>query len=239
MYPNYPRLIKHEWRKLLVITLIVFLAAVVLTIVQPFEYRATTSILVMQKSSFSIDAYSASKSEERIAQKLGQVVYSSSFMEQVLNSSYNIDRAYFPTDELKRRKKWDKTIVTGAPAGLSKLDISIYHTDPNQAMLISAAVSRVLTVQKNDYLGIGDVDLRVLDAPLVSKYPVRPNIILNVLLGIIVGLILGVAYVIVTHSPKFHFPHSDNALNSSDKLSPELPADLTEEVDDDGFGGQL
>lgn len=215
MYPNYPNLIRSEWRTLALITIVVFLISLIATMVQPFEYQATVSILVMQKSSFSIDAYSASKSEERIAQKLSQVVYSSTFFNQVMNSSYNIDQSYFPEDEQKSRKKWNKTVETSVPSGFSTLNIAVYNTDPNQALQMSQAVSYVLTANQSDYLGIGDVELRILNAPLVSKYPVRPHIILNIVLGLVGGFILGIVYIILSYNPKrdsFNFPqtHIDN-----------------------------
>lgn len=208
--PDYPKAIRREWRKLLAVTLIVLLLALVATLVQPFKYQSTVSILILQKSGFSIDAYSASKSEERIATKLSQVVFSSSFLDQVLNSGYAIDKSYFPADEKERRKEWSKTIATDVPSGMSKLDISVYHTDPNQAKLISQAVAAELAGRKGDYIGISDVDLRVIDAPLVSKFPVRPNIFLNIILGLASGFIIGIISIIIGYKPEdekyFHSP---------------------------------
>ena len=198
---NHLDIIKRDWRKVLIVTLIVVLIALVFSLVQSFLYRSTVSILVLQKSSFSIDAYSASKSEERIANKLAQVVYSSSFLKEVLNSGFYIDKEYFPTDELKKRNKWSKTVEAEVPAGLSKLTFSIYHTDPNQALQISQAIAYTLTTEKREYIGIEDVDLKVLDTPLVSKYPVRPNILVNMILGVLFGLVLGLAYVVLTYNP--------------------------------------
>lgn len=207
---DYPQAIKREWRKVLAATLIVVLAALVATMAQPLLYQSKESILILQKSSFSIDAYSASKSEERVATKLSQVVYSSSFLDEVLNSSASIDQSYFPDDEKKRRKKWSKTVEAKVPAGLGKLDIAIYHKDPNQALLISQAVAYVLTARKNEYIGIADVDLRLLDAPLVSKFPVKPNIIANIIFGLVAGFILGILYIIISckpgHEKYFHSP---------------------------------
>lgn len=208
--PDYPKAIKREWRKLLAVTLIVLLLALVATIVQPFKYKATESILILQKSGFSIDAYSASKSEERIATKLSQVVYSSSFFDQVLGSGLAIDKSYFSADEKNRRKEWAKTIAADVPSGLGKLVITVYHTDPNQALLISRAVAYELTSRKSDYIGISDVDLRVIDAPLVSKFPVRPNIFLNIILGLASGFFIGVISIIIGYKPEdekyFHSP---------------------------------
>lgn len=199
---NYLEIIKRDWRKVLIVTLIIVLISLVFSLVQPFLYRSTVSILVLQKSSFSIDAYSASKSEERIANKLAQVVYSSSFLKEVLNSGFYIEKEYFPEDELKRRQKWAETVEAEVPVGLSKLTFSIYHTDPNQALQISQAIAYTLTEKKREYIGIEDVDLKILDTPLVSKYPVRPNILLNIVLGAAFGFILGLAYVVLTYRPE-------------------------------------
>ncbi|NQT49686.1 hypothetical protein HQ571_03255 [Candidatus Kuenenbacteria bacterium] len=199
---NHLQIVKNDWRKVVAVGLIIFLLSLIFTLIQPFLYRATVSIFVVQKSSFSIDAYSASKSEERFANKLIQVIYSSSFLEKILYSGFDVDKDYFPADELQRRKKWNKTVEANVPGGLSKLEIQIYHPDPGQALQISNAVSYTLTNQKKDFLGIDDVDLKVLDSPLVSKYPVRPNVFLNLFIGIILGIILGIVFAVITYDPE-------------------------------------
>jgi len=198
---TYYEIIKRDWRKVLIVILVVLLISLILSIVQPFLYRATVSILVLQKSSFSIDAYSASKSEERTARKLSQVIYSSSFMDKVLASDFNVDKNYFPADESEKRKAWGKAIEASVPTGLGELDVSVYHSDPNQALAIAQAISYIITANKSDFIEISDIDLKVLDAPLVSKYPVRPRIVLNIFLGMIVGFFLGIAYVVIFYDP--------------------------------------
>lgn len=199
---SYNQIIKRDWRNVLVITLIIVLLSLVYTLIQPFKYGATTSILVLQKSSFSIDAYSASKSEERVANKLAQVLYSSSFLDKVLAANVNIDRNYFPTDEQKKRDEWQKTIQADVPVGLSRLDITVYHPEPEQALYISRAITDVLIRDKRDYVGIEDIDLNILDTPLVSKYPVKPNVVVNVLFSLMFGIILGFVFVVVRYNPE-------------------------------------
>lgn len=207
---HYGEIIKRDWRAVLAATLIIVVLAFVITIIQPFLYSSTVSVLVLQKSGFSIDAYSASKSEERIANKLAQVIYASSFLDKVMNSGFAVERSYFKTDEQKKRDQWSKMIETNVPAGLSKLQVTVYHKDPNQAVQIAQAVAFILTTEKREYIGIDDVDLRVLDTPLASKYPVKPNIILNIGLGVFLGIILGIIYVVITYNP-----NRDKLLNIS------------------------
>lgn len=214
---SYWTMLKRDWRKAIVVVLIVLLLGLVITLVQPFKYGASVSVLVLQKSSFSIDAYSASKSEERIANKLANVVYSSSFMEKVMDSRYSIDEDYYPTDELKKRKKWMKSIETEVPTGLSKLRIVVYHPDQEQALQTSRAIAEILTQEKREYIGIEDIDLKVLDPPLASKYPLKPSVILNIVLSIIIGLISAFAYVIITYNPA-----RDRLLNIQSEPEPRL-----------------
>jgi capsular polysaccharide biosynthesis protein len=199
---HYGEIIKRDWRAVLVVTLVTILLAFIITLLQPFLYSSTVSVLVLQKSGFSIDAYSASKSEERIANKLAQVIYASSFLDKVLNSGFAIDRSYFQNDEQKKRDQWGKMVETSVPIGLSKLQVTVYHKDPNQAVQIAQAIAFILTSEKREYIGIDDVDLKVLDTPLASKYPVKPNIFLNIGLGVFLGVIMGVVYVIVTYNPR-------------------------------------
>jgi len=199
---GHDEIIKRDWRKVAVVALSVVLLALFVTLIQPFLYRTSLSIYVVQKSGFSIDAYSATKSEERLANKLAQVVYSSTFFEKVVKSDFGIEADYFPTDELQKRKKWAKTIEASAPAGLSRLDINVYHSDPKQALALAKSIGYVLLTYKNEFIGIPDVDLRILDTPLVSKYPVRPNIILNVFGSAIIGLLFGVFYVLIFYRPE-------------------------------------
>lgn len=201
---KYSLVLKKRWSFITVITLVVVLLSLIFSLVQPFKYESEVNILVIQKSSLGIDAYSASKSAERIGRNLGQIVYSSSFLSKVLNSGYEIDKSYFPAEEDQKRDFWEKTIATEVPANTTILHVSVFHEDKEQATIIAQAVAYVLDQEVEEYVGISDVDLKVVDAPLTSTFPVKPNIILNVILGLVVGFFLAVAIVMVTYSEARH-----------------------------------
>ena len=57
------------------------LLGTVLSFVRPLEYRASTRLLITQ-GTLSADAYTASRSAERIADDLAQIVFTSTFFEQ-------------------------------------------------------------------------------------------------------------------------------------------------------------
>ena len=197
---NYPRLIRNRWTVVAVITLVSLVVGLIVTLIQPFQYRSEVKILVIQKSAVSIDAYSASKSAERIGNNLGQVIYSSNFLEKILNSGYQIDASYFSRDEEKRRREWRDMLESEVPSNSTILDIKVYHSDREQATILAQAISYVLMKQVDEYIGITDVELKVVDAPLTSNFPVRPNFLLNSLFSLLLGFFISLAYLILTYT---------------------------------------
>ncbi|HCC23620.1 TPA: hypothetical protein DF272_05620 [Candidatus Falkowbacteria bacterium] len=199
-YANYSRALKSRWPSILVITLLFLLVSLVVTLVQPFQYESQVKILVIQKSAGTLDAYSASKSAERIGNNLSQVIYSSSFYTKVMNSGFDINQDYFSADEGKRRDFWTRIVDADVPSGTTILEISTFHRDRNQATVLAQAIAYVLIRESDEYIGISDVELKVVDAPLTSEYPVKPNFVLNVLFGVLLGLLVSIIYVLITYS---------------------------------------
>jgi len=197
---NYGRVLKNRWPSILVITLLFLLISLVVTLVQPFQYESQVKILVIQKSAGSIDAYSASKSAERIGNNLAQVIYSSSFYSKVINSGFDINASFFPLDESKRRELWSRIVDADVPTGTTILEISTFHPDRDQATVLAQAISYVLLREADEYIGIDDVQLKVVDAPLTSEYPVKPNFLLNVAFGLFLGLLISIIYILITYT---------------------------------------
>lgn len=165
----------------------------------PLEYRASTRLLVTQ-SSLSADAYTASRSAERLADELSRIVFTTTFFDQVLDAGYNIDEAQFPsetTQAAKRRRRWTHMVDTSVTRGSGLLSVSVFHKDPAQARQIAEAISFVLTQRGWQYTSGKEINIRQVDAPLVSKYPVRPNIPANAFVGFVLGVLVGGAFVLV------------------------------------------
>lgn len=72
--------------------------------------------------------------------------------------------------------------------------ITAYHSKALQARLLAESVADVMISEGWQYVG-ADFEVKLVDAPLESRYPVRPNIPVVVLLGIIAGVITGSLYV--------------------------------------------
>ncbi|MEK7516086.1 MAG: hypothetical protein AAB562_00655, partial [Patescibacteria group bacterium] len=65
-----------------------------------------------------------------------------------------------------------------------------------QATQIVQAISYVLTTSGWEYIG-GDLLIRLLDAPLASRFPTRPNFIANAVSGFMTGAALGAGIVLM------------------------------------------
>jgi len=174
--------------------------AAALSFTQPLNYSAEIRFLVIQKSILGLDPYTAIKSSERVAMNLSEIVFTTSFFNKVMESDYNIDDAHFDQDEQKRRKQWSRALGTNVEGGTGLLTITVYHADRNQCLEIAQAVSSVLASQAKEYVG-GDVQIKLVDDPLVSRYPVKPNIPMNAFFGFVLGLVLGFIYVVWRHRP--------------------------------------
>lgn len=170
--------------------------AVLLSFLRPLEYSSTTRILITQELG-AVDAYTASRSSERIADDLANIVYTSAFFDKVMTSGYEIDSSYFSDDEIKRRQQWEDAISASVSRSSGLLSITAYHTDVDQAEELATAVAYVLTTEGWTYTSGGNITVQVVDEPLDSRYPVRPNLLVNGFSGLVLGLLGGSGYLLI------------------------------------------
>jgi capsular polysaccharide biosynthesis protein len=197
---SYITTIRKGWKHIVLFAVVSALFAAGISFLFPLKYSSTMRLLIIQRQLATADPYTAIKASERIADNLAQILYTTSFYDKVMEAKFNVDEAAFGTDELKKRKKWDDTIATQVVRGSGMLDVTVYHVDPDQAEQISQAIAFVLTTEGWKYVGGGDLEIRLVDAPLVSRWPVRPNIPSNALAGLVLGGIAGMGYVLTVAS---------------------------------------
>ncbi len=185
----------HAWRTLLVTCVLGALFAFALSFLQPFHYSSTVRLLITQTTSSAIDPYSALKFTERIAGSLSELLYSSTFANNILQGAKDLDQTYFPQDEYSKRKLWQKTVEAGVSPGTGILTVSAYHPHRDQAKVLVEAASRELALQAPNYFGT-NVRVQIIDAPLDSRWYARPNLPKNVFFGFGIGLFLGFAWLL-------------------------------------------
>lgn len=204
---EYRSLFRRKKQTIIAIVVLFVMSATILTIVQPFKYSAESKLLVIQSFPPNQDPYTASKSNEYLSSVLATVVGTNSFYNEVVNAGFNINTNYFPKDTKKLMRSWRDTVKASSQYDTGMLNITVYHKDSYQADQIIRAVNSVLQTKHTLYHGIGDgVSIKILDQPVVSDRPVKPNVPLNLMVGFAVGLILALIYV-------YLFPEEEYSLS--------------------------
>jgi capsular polysaccharide biosynthesis protein len=219
-------LIKGKKWTILSVAFLFFFLSLTITFISPLEYRATTKLLITQNDN-SGDAYTLSRSNQFLSSVLSEVVYSSSFFDQVLRSGFNIDQIIFSSDQNKNMKKWRHMVSAKSIGDTGMIIIDTYNKDKYQVSQVNQAVAFILQTKNSLYHGLGDkISVKIIDKTSVSDWPVKPNIILNAILGIVFGLIIGFCFVYLYPEKKF-ITKKDKKLTSQIKKNYEYtkPAD--------------
>jgi len=181
--------------------ILMILTAVILTagvsLLFPLRYEASSRLLITQETGMA-DAYTVSRSNEYLGNLFAQVARSASFFDLVSNSQYNIEQSYFQGTYAQKMKTWRNTVQTRTLSDSGIIEVKVYHTSPYQAQQIALAVNDVMINKNTNYQGNGDkVKINIIDQPLVSSYPVKPNILQNTLLAIVFSTIFALFYIYI------------------------------------------
>ena len=179
------------------------LLTISISLLMPLRYEAQSKLLITQNSA-NTDAYALSKSNEYLGNLFAQVIQSSSFLELTLASNYNINQDYFKLDNAKKMQTWRKVVQAKTYSDSGIIAISVYHENPYQAQQIALAVNDVLLNKNQNYHGSGDkIKINIIDQPLISKYPVKPNLISNTIMALVLSFIFFLFYVYLFPSKKY------------------------------------
>jgi Chain length determinant protein len=230
--------------------IILFLViAIVLTGFQKREYSSSAQVLIIQEQEHRMDAYLASKSSESLAKNLKKAMLTSSFRSKVLEDSSDF-QLNFSKSEKNRRKEWFRMIDVKVIPNTSILEINTYHQSAFESeKILTKILSTLLTNHQLYHGGDTDVRLEIVNQPLTSIRPTRPNWPLNLFLSLILAVFFIVTLLalfpnkinLINRKLRKQNINQDkinekkgnykvfNYLDSSSKNNAELPADLFEE----------
>lgn len=197
-------LLNRKKQTVLSILFLFVLLSAVLTAFQPLKYEAKSRILLLQHNGEVMDPYNAAKSNQFVSTLLASVVSSNAFLNDVFEAGFNIDQTYFGNNSHDRLEKWEKTAEARAINDTGIIEISTYHTDKTQAEQINSAVINIIKTKNGSYYGRNeDISIKVIDEPIISDWPVRPNILLNIVLTIFISLIISFSYIVLFQDEKY------------------------------------
>ena len=192
---EFKKLIKRKKGTIFSLTFLLVVLVIIISLLGGLKYSAKAKVLVIQDVG-KTDAFTVSRSNEYLGHLLSQVVYSSSFFNLVVNNpQYKVDQSYFSSNYSDRLKLWRKTVNTRTISDTGIIAIDVFHVNPDQARLISLAINDVLMTKNSNYHGGIDVKVNILDQPLVSNYPDKPNLIFNSLFALLIGLLLSLIFI--------------------------------------------
>jgi capsular polysaccharide biosynthesis protein len=244
----------------LIVFLIIFLfllVAIFLTALQKKEYSSTSQVLIIQEQENKMDAYLASKSSESLAKNLRKAILTSYFRNKVLKDLTDLDLDIFSKSEKNKRKEWLKTVNVKIIPNTSILEIKSYNNSAFQSEKILNKILNTLLENHQLYHGGGDdIRLEIINNPLTSNHPTRPNWALNLFLSLILAIFFVITLLIMfpnkinffnrkLHRKNYkedknkiinenngHFKVFDY-LNATPKEKINLPNDLFEEISED------
>ncbi len=165
------------------------------------EYQSGASLLFIQEQRPSLDPAATIRSAERIAETFAQVVMTEDFLKQVILLEPSLNQS-LPESPSLRREQWQKMMSTQTDGSFLRLEV--FHPNAVVAEKTISAAALVLKTKTNKWHGGGDtIQVKIVDSPLTSAQPVRPNNVLNTVLGAITGFLLGVALLLYKH----YFPN--------------------------------
>lgn len=157
----------------------------------PQQYSASSQVLIILRDRAGVDPYTQVKAAERIGENLAQVMGTTDFYGKVMNDgSATFDKSVWQNlDDRELRKKWSKDVTAQMAYGSSLLNITVYSKTKEDVAMLSKAVTDVVSTRGWEYVG-GDVAIKVVNSALVSRWPARPNYIVNAVVGLVLGVLL-------------------------------------------------
>jgi capsular polysaccharide biosynthesis protein len=186
------QILKKRWKFLFIIGILVALVAGGLTLLFPLSYRADAQVLIISKTRTGVDPYTVVRAAERVGENIVQVMKTNDFYGKVKDQANSqVDWKFFEQkNEREKRKLWQKTVVPSVVYGTGVLNVSAYHPDAMQSAYLANAAVNALAQKGWEYVG-GDVEIKVVNSPVVTKWPVRPSVPMNAVLGFVVGILVG------------------------------------------------
>jgi capsular polysaccharide biosynthesis protein len=194
----------------------------IVSFAQPLKYSSESRLLVVQNFPEETDPYAISKSNEYLTSILSKVISSNLFYEDIMDSGFLINRDYFSKNNntKKEMKNWRKTVYAKPISDSGIIDIKVYHQNKEQLAQIANAINFILKSKHNFYHGAGNnITIKIIDKPIISTWPTKPNVLLNVIIAFIFALVLSLSYIYLFPEKKYDIRLWPKKKNKKDDLA--------------------
>ncbi|MDZ7612155.1 MAG: hypothetical protein U5L10_05310 [Candidatus Moranbacteria bacterium] len=188
--------IKNKWQTILLTAFLVTAVVFSVSAFIPPRHSSQVRMIIIQKhASEDVDAFSAAKSAEYLSDIVSKVVFTESFLKDVMDAPFEVEKN-FPQDPEKKMEAWEREVEVDKVNNTGILKITVLDRSKEEARKIAESVAWSLNTRGSKYHGGGDsVEIKTIDGPITSQEPAQPNLLLNTVLGFLVGLIGSIAAV--------------------------------------------
>ncbi|MFB6225770.1 MAG: hypothetical protein ABEJ02_00270 [Candidatus Paceibacteria bacterium] len=203
---NPLQILKEGFNSILLTGLVAAVLFLLVSLLFPLRYQADSQVIVITKGEKGLDAYTAMRSAKKIGENLANIVETNDFFAKVTSNldDSKLSKQFSGLSERERRKLWRESVDASLNYGTGMLTVSTYHVEPKQAKKMNKEVLEVLLNQTSNYIG-QKVNLKVVNPPLVSEYPTKPNLIINTIAGFFVGIVVSFGYLWYKKKQEHHF----------------------------------
>ncbi len=168
-----------------------------LMVIQEPQYKASSRILVVQKQALGQDIYTISKSAQYLTKILKEGIYSDTFFEEIISSPYQVEVSDFSELSKERRQEWKKRVNVLIIRDLGVMEINVSYPQKEKAEQINWAIVSVLEKNHQFYHGGEDnIEVKILDKPLVSENPISINLWIGTVFGGLLGFLIGISWIL-------------------------------------------
>lgn len=185
---NFIKVLKRDWKFVIFSAFLIAALTFAISAFMTPKYETKASILVIQKQpEDKVDAFSAAKSAEYLSEIFSKIIFTDSFIDDVLKSPIGVKNQY-SVDKEERKKEWEKEVKAKKINNTGIIEVTVYDPSLRESQKLAEAIAWNLSNNNSKYHGGGDkISVNLVDGPTVSKNPV-PNVWINALLGFLVGI---------------------------------------------------
>jgi len=191
--------LKKRWKSVIFLANLALFLGLGLSLIQPFLYKTSFSVLIIQDTKESTDIYSSIQSSDKLASLLARMIKTSDFQTSIINSEFNINKDDFSSDEAKKRSQWNNMVKIGVVPGTGVINFDVYYKNKSGAEeYAKAIIHSIVNDGAQIYGGSSLIKFKVINSPLTSNRPATPNIFVNGSLSILIGFVASIFYVYFT-----------------------------------------
>ena len=190
-------LLAKHYKLLLLWGVLVAVVSAGISLLFPQYYSADTKVVIISRDRAGVDPYTQTKSAELIGENLAAVMQTTDFRDKVIAAKTEVfqDTSWSNLTERNFRKKWIKDVQGRMVYGANLLQVTAYGRTPAMAVALADVVSQTVVTNGWEYIG-GDVAIKRVDSPLSSRFPTRPNFVLNAVVGFCIGILLAGLWIV-------------------------------------------